>query len=73
MFQPIPSHKFIIDVSTKFCKIWKQLGWSHFLKSYVMSDKSKSQKNEYILPICAIKNNNNLKKLTTYSFTPIHH
>ena len=43
----------------------------HFLKSYIMSDKSKSPKNRHILPICVIQKNNdkiNLQPIPSHQF-----
>ena len=60
ILQTIPSHKFIIYVLTKQCKIFNQFTSRYFLRSYVMPmpDKSKSLKNEQKLLICVIENNN---------------
>ena len=55
--QTIPLHKFIIYVLTKLCKLLKQYGLRHFLKSYIMSMQDKV-KNEQILPLCFVNNNN---------------
>ena len=42
------------------------------LKAYVMPNKSKSEKNESILPICDIKKVM-IKHFTFYSLTQIHY
>ena len=62
ILQPVPSHKFMIDVQTKYCKTFKQFVGRHFLKSYVipMLDKTKNLKNEQILQICVIKNHDKI-------------
>ena len=47
ILQPIPSHKFIIYLLTRYCKIFNRFDLRHFLKSHVMPmpDKSKTHKN----------------------------
>ena len=42
ILQPIPSRNFVLNVDSKCCKIFKQISCRHFLKSYVVSDVSKS-------------------------------
>ena len=58
ILQPIPSRNFVLNVDSKCCKIFKQISCRHFLKSYVVSDVSKSKKNRNMLLVCFIKNNN---------------
>ena len=47
--QPIPSHKLIIYVLTKYIKNFNQFSSRNFLKSYIISDVLKKK------PICVIK------------------